>query len=384
MTLPRMIRAAALALTGFIAAALVMEIGLRLIAATPLWRVLPVVEVSLYGPDADAGYVHRAGVQGIWRSENRAHVAINQQNFRGPALSLPKPAGETRIAVVGDSFVEALQVEQPQTFTALAEQRLRQDTGRDLRVANFGLAGATPAVQRERLAGRVAALSPDIVVLMTGLDDFFGASANDDSAFPAWLATPDGGLALRHGFRDTRGYRFRTSTAGEAFYWLLDHVQLVGLLNNRKNAGFLPPATVPPAAPRDACADATETWQSYLQPGKALGWQRAEAYMRDAVALGRQHGFAPMLMLRGLTLTADCGAARSAHAAVLTRLHALAARTGLPLHDLNGLAIARLPAGMPLSDLHGFGAHTGAGHLNPRGHEIYAAVLAAAVQPLLP
>lgn len=377
-----MIRSAALALTGFIAAALVMEIGLRLIAASPLWRVLPVVEVSLYGPDAATGYALRPGAQGIWRTENRARIAVNAQGFRGAVLNTPKSAGEMRVAILGDSYVEALQVEDERSFVHRAEVLLRS-AGLDVRVANFGLSGASPAVLRERLAAHAMGIQPDIVVLIARLDTFFGAQAADDSGFPAWKPTADGDVTLNHGFRDTAGYRFRSGPAGTAFYWLLDHVQLAGLLNNRKNAGFLPPPVVSAAgtpASIAPCDSAAANWRNLVSgPVSTVGWQRIAAFLGDVAMLGSQHGFRPVILMSGLTLDPACASVVAApHQDVLQHLAATSAILDIPLYDLEQLVAAQLPAGMAMSALNGFGSRRG-GHLNDNGHAIYAAMLAELV-----
>lgn len=379
------IRSVSLLVTGLLLATATIEVALRLIAATPLWRVLPVVEVSLYGPDPMTGYTHRANASGIWRTENRARVTINEQGFRGDILRDPKPAGEWRIAVVGDSMVEALQVEAPQTFTAVLERELRSD-GRDIRVANFGLAGAAAAVQRERVATHVAARRPDIVVLLPTLSDFFGPQAADDGAFPAWVPTAEGNVILRHGFRDSGGYRFRNSAVGQLYYTLLDHVEIAGLLNNRKNAGFLPPAHAVPAAPSvvqiDPCRGSVGYWRGFEDP---VGWRRAAAYMTDVAALGREHGFKPVIALRGLAVDSACVAViQPQRDAVLQQLAVLAAAAQLPLHNMDAQVAAHLPPGETVSRLHGFRQRIGRGHLNPHGHEVYAAALNDILRPLLP
>ncbi|MFN3399393.1 MAG: SGNH/GDSL hydrolase family protein [Ferrovibrio sp.] len=369
-----------LLVAGFLLATLAVELTLRLTAATPLWRVLPVVEVSLYGPDPRTGYSHRPGASGIWRTENRAEVTINYQGFRGAELPEPKSAGELRIAVVGDSMVEALQVDAAQMLTAVLERQLKA-AGRDVRVANFGLAGATPAVQRERVATHVVARQPDVVVLMPNLDAFFGPKAADDSAFPAWVPTADGEVALRHAFRDSAGYRFRNSTMGQLYYTLLDQLQIAGLLNNRKNAGFLPPSHAAPAsvAPVDPCLAMAAYWRRLEDP---VGWRRVAAYLNDMAVLGHEHGFRPVVALRSVAANPSCSAVvQSLRDAAWRQIAAQAAAAQIPLHDMDTLVAAHLAPDESVSRLHGFHHRLGRGHLNPRGHEVYAAVLTGILQP---
>lgn len=375
------IRVLALLAAGFLLATIVVELTLRLIAATPLWRVLPVIEVSLYGPDPRTGYAHRPGATGIWRTENRAHVTINRQGFRGDPLQEPRPIGEKRIAVVGDSMVEALQVDAEQMFTAVLERELRA-AGHDVRVANFGLAGATPAVQLERVATHVAARQPDIVVLIPSLGDFFGPKASDDSAFPAWVSTGDGKVVLRHGFRDSGGYRFRTSAVGQFYYALLDRLQIAGLVNNRKNVGFipLPPRTATSGRSPDPCTAERDYWRGLSDP---IGWRRVAAYMNDMGKLGREQNFKPILTVRSSLVTPACAASvRPLRDAVWQQLSALAATAHIPIHDIDARVAGHLAPGDSPSELHGFRERVGTGHLNLRGHLIYAATLQDVLSPL--
>lgn len=359
-----------------------MEAFLRFIDTTPLWRVLPVAEVSLYGPDAATGYAHRAGVAGIWTTENRARVSINEQGFRGPPVASPKPSGEIRVAVLGDSITEALQVDEPATFVALSEAALRT-AGHNVRVLNFGLAGAGPAVQAERLRTFAVRFEPDIVTLMPTIGDFFSNAANDDSAYPAFLVSGDGTVRLGSAFRNTKGYAFRTSAAGRAMYWLLDHLHVARVLNARKNIGFLPAAA--PALPerQNRCETAAVYWRQLSETKD--GWKRMQAFLSVIGETARQHGFRPVVLMRGLAVPAGCGQAVAPHRqTVRDRLASLAIATDVPVLDADAAIEAELPPGRSSRDMHGFGVRIGAGHLNHAGHAIYASALNKLLLPLLP
>ncbi|MFM7264637.1 MAG: hypothetical protein ACKOZW_03395, partial [Cyanobium sp.] len=67
---------------------------------------------QLYRPDALTGYGLRPGARAHWTQEGDARVRINRQGFHDREWP-PKPKpGTLRIAVLGDSFTEALQVEE--------------------------------------------------------------------------------------------------------------------------------------------------------------------------------------------------------------------------------------------------------------------------------
>src|SRR6266436_2466777 len=123
-------------LFGGMLALLVVDFGLRLIEATPLWRILPVVQPILGQPDKDFGFESTPGARGIWTTEHRALLQLNSLGLRDVERDLAKPAGAFRIGLLGDSMVEAAQVSQQATFAAIAERRLRAD-GYNLELINL-------------------------------------------------------------------------------------------------------------------------------------------------------------------------------------------------------------------------------------------------------
>src|SRR4051812_43064485 len=62
------------------------------------------------------GSALRPGAAGWHTSEGRAWVRINSQGFRDREHNVQKPPGTIRVAVLGDSFRAAEQVELEQTF----------------------------------------------------------------------------------------------------------------------------------------------------------------------------------------------------------------------------------------------------------------------------
>src|ERR1043166_9617963 len=56
---------------------LLVDCGLRVIEATPLWRILPVVEPILGQPDREFGFDSTPGARGVWPREHRARGSLN-------------------------------------------------------------------------------------------------------------------------------------------------------------------------------------------------------------------------------------------------------------------------------------------------------------------
>src|SRR5262245_42705846 len=118
---------------------------------------------------------------GVWRVRNEiaAPFAINAQgwNSGGGDYLLPRTPGVQRIAVIGDSYVEALQVAHNASFAERAATELTRD--RPPEIYRFGISGA-PLSQYLHVAEREAShYAPDWIVVVLVHNDF------DESLTPA-------------------------------------------------------------------------------------------------------------------------------------------------------------------------------------------------------
>ena len=107
-------------------------------------RVVGYTYPVFYQPDEARGYSLWPGAAGRYRREGAAHVSINSDGLRDREHSKSKPAGTLRIAVVGDSYAEAFQVERERAFWSVLEGRLKDCpalAGREVEVINFGVSG---------------------------------------------------------------------------------------------------------------------------------------------------------------------------------------------------------------------------------------------------
>lgn len=90
---------------------------------------------------------------------------INSYGWRDKELSLKKPQNTYRIAVLGDSLVEAFQVESDRTFLALTEQQLNEEHKLKVELMNFGHGGYTQSEELLVLENQVEQFSPDMVIV---------------------------------------------------------------------------------------------------------------------------------------------------------------------------------------------------------------------------
>src|SRR2546423_4830587 len=152
---PLRVRALTVALSVLVGL-LIFEVFLRAVGFTyPIF----------YQPDEVCGYALRPRMQGWYRKEGAAFVRINSEGLRDREHSKQKPPNTFRIAVLGDSYAEAFQVEQDAAFWSVLERRLNDCSvleGRKVEVINFGVSGYGTAQELLTLRERVWDYSPDV------------------------------------------------------------------------------------------------------------------------------------------------------------------------------------------------------------------------------
>ncbi len=130
------------------------------------------------------------------------HDAIlNSLDLRDTEIE-PKPPGEYRILILGDSFVYGLGVNENETFVRRTERLLRERAQREgrsvsVRVVNGGVGGG-PFQEGKWLRDVGSALEPDLVVL----GFFIGNDLYDDMAWRQKDGASEGDEPARHGLRD--------------------------------------------------------------------------------------------------------------------------------------------------------------------------------------
>src|SRR6185295_8006416 len=182
----------------------VIEVGLRLIGHR--------YTGSTYIADPVLGWALRPGA-GAWETEEGvAWSKINSHGFRDRERSVAKPPGVYRVAVLGDSFTEARQVDMDKTFTALAEQELnrRHCLGNNqVEVLNFGVPGFGTGQELLELRDRVWQFNPDMIVLQfyAGNDMFNNYRAlNSSPELAPYFLLKNGKLELDNSFKTGRTY----------------------------------------------------------------------------------------------------------------------------------------------------------------------------------
>jgi hypothetical protein len=371
------------------------SLALSLAAAEGVLRYIDFSYPMFHVADELAGLRLRAGAEGWYRAEGEAPVRINSQGWRDAERSVARPANVLRVAVLGDSFTEALQVPLEATFPARLERELnacRALGPRQVEVLNFGVSSYGTAQQLVTLRERVWQYDPQVILLaFLPLNDV----ANNSRALEPWDARPffvrgaSGALVLDASFRDDAEFRDKLDSA-----WLhggLGDLRLHQLLRRVRDgtytgwraggpgeAGISDQALAPPAS-----AEWQEAWrvtESLLEAMHDESRARGARFLVTVVPGGaavlpdpaRLVSYASQLgatdFLYPERRVAALGKARGFEVVPLTApMRAHAERTGEYLH---GFANTRL----------------GYGHWNAAGHRVAADLLAqhlcgAAYQP---
>src|SRR6266576_324326 len=123
-----------------------------------LLRVIGYSYPLFYTTDYYRGFALQPGVEGHYQREGGSYVRINGDGLRDREHAKPKHADTVRIAVLGDSFSEALHVPMEQTFWSVLERKLQECNAfpdKKVEVINFGVSGYGTAQELMTLRQKV-------------------------------------------------------------------------------------------------------------------------------------------------------------------------------------------------------------------------------------
>ncbi|HEV2762296.1 MAG TPA: SGNH/GDSL hydrolase family protein, partial [Pyrinomonadaceae bacterium] len=194
-----------------------------------------------YTTDEELGYALRPGMEGWYRKEGEAYVRVNSDGLRDGEHTKQKPTDVFRVAVLGDSYAEALQVAQEDAFWSVLEKRLNECgrfAGRRVEVVNFGVSGYGTAQELIVLRRKVWDYSPDLVLLAvtTNNDITDNSRALKKTDEVPYFVRREGGLVLDDSFRETKAFRLRNSALNRAGRSIRDGSRVVQLLHQSHGA----------------------------------------------------------------------------------------------------------------------------------------------------
>ena len=161
-----------LTLGGVFIGVVIVEIGLRATKIEGYPKIGDFVDpapTNLHISDPNLGWKLTPGASGEWTVEGASFVQVNSDGLRDREHTKAKPPNTLRVAVLGDSFTEAVQVPVEQTFGSKLEQKLGNCEAvkgrKKVEVINFGVQGYGTAQELIMLRKKVWDYSPDIVIL---------------------------------------------------------------------------------------------------------------------------------------------------------------------------------------------------------------------------
>lgn len=145
----------------------VAAIVLSLAAIEVLLRWTEDVAYEFRVADAELGWTLRPGGAAWSDGEQRVWLSINSDGMRDEEHPIVAPPDTIRIAVLGDSYMQGVNVDASDMFTTVLEQHLQRCVAARLRleVLNFGVSGYGTAQQLLQYRRSVVKYRPDVVVV---------------------------------------------------------------------------------------------------------------------------------------------------------------------------------------------------------------------------
>jgi len=192
-------------------AVLTGSLVVALLLAEIVLRVIGFSAPVFYTYDDVTGSRLLPGAEGWQRAEGEAFVAINRDGQRDRERSRTKPPNTFRIAILGDSITEALQVPLESTFSSVLERQLKgckAFENRNVETVNFGVSGYGTAQELLTFRHRAAAYSPDVTVLAfyAGNDVRNNSKELEPSKLRPFFDVQGGNLVLDNSFLSNRDY----------------------------------------------------------------------------------------------------------------------------------------------------------------------------------
>lgn len=148
-----------------------LVVPLSLVLLEGLLHLAGVGQEEFLEPDKTIGVRHIAGKKVVWRLEGLSEETLSSAGLRDVEHTIAKPAGTIRIALLGDSATEGLQVPLPDTY-GMQLSKLLVGGKQPIEVINFGCSSYSNGQELLQLRQEVAKYKPDLVVLMYNRGDF--------------------------------------------------------------------------------------------------------------------------------------------------------------------------------------------------------------------
>lgn len=174
----------AISIISFAVFLVILEILLRLLAPVPDPYEMIKAEGNQYIPSSfptnfRMGTQVEEGLPGMQGSHS---FTTNNLGFRGDHLSLPKPANEFRVFLLGGSAMESIYLDDSQVISSILQKELNKHVSQPavVKVYNGAKSGAFTLDHVALIAHRIIHLQPDMIIVCEGINDLSRSIYNFD------------------------------------------------------------------------------------------------------------------------------------------------------------------------------------------------------------
>lgn len=183
---------------------------LAILSIEGVFALAGIGEEEIFAFDKELGTKHMTNKSITWRKEGFSRSYFDGAGLREGNLKKEKAAGIYRIALLGDSMVEGLQVPIEETFGRLLGRDLNEKLERpplagvsQVQVLNFGTSGYSTVQELLQMEKQVLAYRPDLVIVGYNSRDIFENWAAPDEVLanvrPLALKIPGQELVVESG-----------------------------------------------------------------------------------------------------------------------------------------------------------------------------------------
>ena len=199
-------------------------------------RVIQYGSMAFWQPDSTYGKSLIANGKGWYTNEGKAFVEINNLGYHDQNHEIEKPTNVFRVAVLGDSFVEAVQLPYQQSFWSLLSKKLQTCpafVNKTIETFGFGVSNYGTGHQLLMLRNEVLKYQPDEVVLSF----YQGNDIADNSSFYISGPSPafsfqDDNLSIDYGFAQKPEFTKRMWLVKIGYYRLILEFRVLELIRN--------------------------------------------------------------------------------------------------------------------------------------------------------
>ncbi len=358
-------------------------------------HVLGIEYPLIYQGDWHRGASLAPGAAGWIGTEGGSYVRINSKGLQDREHVESKADGVYRIAVLGDSYAEATQVEVHDTFWSRLESNLDRCpafAGNRVEVINFGVSGYGTAQELITLRRHVWQYSPDLVLLafFQGNDVKDNSRTLSEKTYRPFFRVENNELIEDVSFRDTPYFKKSMSAWVKAKNKMINNSRLLQLLYHVKKTSLTPLQDEVKKETKQNNIEMEHGLSAsiYMEPGDDAweeAWDITERLIKTMDREVKQRGSDFLLV----TLSTSQQVHRD-HSAVEQFKKELNIRNLFYTDDRlarfardNGINVLNLARNMQAYAqennvfLHGFGNTTlGTGHWNQAGHRLAAELIA--------